>query len=331
MVQQGVLTNGDTLDYAHGLTVTDYRGLPTFGHGGSWVGYRTNFVRFPEQNLSIAVFCNVSDCDPAERARSVAEVYIRDLLGPEPEDSEPEPDPEGPELTAEALQEYAGSYRSPELDSTYDLEVDAEGRLVASHWRNDPTVLSPTGADTFTGDQWFLPERSALRSRRRGSDQRLHRDRRESARPDLRAAGVTGGVAYRCSPAWRRGRERRPSAGIARERETSAADVAPYQGEGRGFFMTGGVCRRNRSCGFSRWGPEGRRSARRKQPRMAQTSVRRGQQSEKCGLRLGLSRDREYRPAPRKRLQDRDELQVLRVRGQRALSQNHQVRLLSRP
>ena len=88
----------------------------------------------------------------------MAEVYIGDLLGPEPEDSEPEPDPEGPELTAEALQEYAGSYRSPELDSTYDLEVDAEGRLVASHWRNDPTVLSPTGADTFTGDQWFLPE-----------------------------------------------------------------------------------------------------------------------------------------------------------------------------
>ena len=64
MVQQGVLTNGDTLDYAHGLTVTDYRGLPTIGHGGSWVGYRTNFLRFPEQNLSIAVFCNVSDCDP---------------------------------------------------------------------------------------------------------------------------------------------------------------------------------------------------------------------------------------------------------------------------
>ena len=158
MVQQGVLTNGDTLDYAHGLTVTDYRGLPTFGHGGSWVGYRTSFVRFPEQNLSIAVFCNVSDCDPAGRARSVAEVYIRDLMGPEPEDSEPEPDPEGPELTAEQLQEYAGSYRSPELDSTYDLEVDAEGRLVASHWRNDPSVLSPTGADTFTGDQWFLPE-----------------------------------------------------------------------------------------------------------------------------------------------------------------------------
>ena len=72
MVRPGVLTSGDTLDYAHGLTVNDYRGLPSLGHGGSWVGFRTNFVRFPEQNLSIAVFCNVSDCDPAGRARRIA-------------------------------------------------------------------------------------------------------------------------------------------------------------------------------------------------------------------------------------------------------------------
>ena len=158
MLRPGVLTNGDTLDYAHGLAVGEYRGLPTFGHGGSWVGYRTNFVRFPEQNLSIAVFCNVSDCDPAGRARRVAEVYIGDLMAPEPEVPEPEPDAEGPSLTADQLREYEGSYRSPELDSTYDLEVDAEGRLVATHWRNDPSVLSPAGEDEFTGDQWFLPE-----------------------------------------------------------------------------------------------------------------------------------------------------------------------------
>ncbi|MCY4057139.1 MAG: hypothetical protein OXG44_03975, partial [Gammaproteobacteria bacterium] len=95
---------------------------------------------------------------PAGRARRVAEVFIGDLMGPAPEASEPEPDPEGPALTAEQLQEYAGSYRSPELDSTFDLAVHAEGRLVATHWRNDPSVLAPTGAETFRGDQWFLPE-----------------------------------------------------------------------------------------------------------------------------------------------------------------------------
>ena len=167
MLRRGILTGGDTVSYAHGLSIGEYRGLPTFGHGGSWVGFRTNFTRFPEQNLSVAVFCNVSDCNPAGRARQVAEVYLGDLMEPLPEPDDagepdparprPESEPERPSLTAAQLQEYAGAYRSPELDSTYEIEVDAEGRLLATHWRNAPTVLTPTGPDAFTGSQWFFP------------------------------------------------------------------------------------------------------------------------------------------------------------------------------
>lgn len=167
MPRRGIFTSGDTISYAHGLSVGAYRGLPTFGHGGSWVGFRTNFTRFPEQNLSIAVFCNVSDCDPAGRARQVAEVYLGELMEPVPEPDEagepdppeprPESEPERPAPTPAQLQLYTGTYRSPELDSTYEIEVDADGRLVATHWRNAPTIFTPTGPDTFTGDQWFFP------------------------------------------------------------------------------------------------------------------------------------------------------------------------------
>ncbi len=169
MPRGGILTSGDTISYAHGLSVGTYRGLPTFGHGGSWVGFRTNFTRFPEQNLSIAVFCNVSDCDPASRARQVAEVYLGELMEPLPEPDEtaeqrpaaepdgPESRPERPAPTPAQLREYTGTYRSPELDSSYEIEVDAGGRLVATHWRNAPTILTPTGPDAFTGDQWFFP------------------------------------------------------------------------------------------------------------------------------------------------------------------------------
>ena len=169
MLRRGILTGGDTIGYAHGLSVGEYRGLPTFGHGGSWVGFRTNFTRYPEQDLSIAVFCNVSDCDPAGRARRVAEVYLGELMEPLPEPDEageqrpaaepggPESRPERPSLTAAQLREFTGAYRSPELDSSYEIEVDAEGRLLATHWRNAPTVLSPTGPDTFSGNQWFFP------------------------------------------------------------------------------------------------------------------------------------------------------------------------------
>lgn len=160
MMRRGVLTSGDTIAYAHGLTVGEHRELPAVGHGGSWVGYRTNFVRFPEQRLSVAVFCNRSDCDAAGRARKVAEAYLGDLmeLPPEAED-EPEEaaEDEGPSLSVARLQEYVGEYRSPELDTSYEVVVESGG-LVARHWRNPPSALSPTAEDMFSGDQWWFPE-----------------------------------------------------------------------------------------------------------------------------------------------------------------------------
>ena len=161
---RGVLNDGDTLAYAHGLTVGEYRGLPNFGHGGSWAGYRTNFVRFPEQDLSIAVFCNVSDCDPAGRALRVAEVFAGASMGlaPEPVGSAEITDAPPAAPTEAQLREYAGRYRSPELDVTYEIVVDGGG-LVARHWRTGPSVLTPAGEDAFSGNPRRFPE---LRFRR---------------------------------------------------------------------------------------------------------------------------------------------------------------------
>ena len=167
MREQGVLNDGETLAYAHGLTVGQHRGLSNFGHGGSWAGYRTNFVRFPEQDLSIAVFCNVSDCDPAGRALRVAEVFAGEVMGPAPEPvGTAEITDAPPAMPTEAqLREYAGRYRSPELDMTYEIVVEG-GSLVAHHWRTGPSILAPAGEDAFSGNPRLFPE---LRFRRDGS------------------------------------------------------------------------------------------------------------------------------------------------------------------
>ncbi len=156
MLEQGVLNDGEVLPYAHGLSLGEYRGLPTFGHGGSWAGYRTNFVRFPEQNLSVAVFCNVSDCDPAGRARRVAEVFLEDEMAALPDDRSDEPEEASVALSESELLQYVGSYRSRELDSTYDFAV-RDGELVAHHWRNETATLAATTRDRFRGDRSWLP------------------------------------------------------------------------------------------------------------------------------------------------------------------------------
>jgi len=165
MTERGVLTGGDTIAYAFGLTVGEYRGLSNFGHGGSWAGYRTNFLRFPEQDLSVAVFCNFSTCDPGRRAVEAAEVYLESLMqpaervGPDRRQSEPV------SLSAAQLAEYTGQFRSPELDSTYDLFVE-DGALVAKHWRGAPIGFSPTGEDTFTSEHPWFPEVRFIRDGR---------------------------------------------------------------------------------------------------------------------------------------------------------------------
>jgi hypothetical protein len=54
--------------------------------------------------------------------------------------------------TAEKLEEYAGVYHSPEIESSYVVTVD-DGHLVVRHRRNADEVLRPESRDVFSGVQ----------------------------------------------------------------------------------------------------------------------------------------------------------------------------------
>src|SRR5579859_820954 len=80
--EHGKLNNGKVLDYAKGLFLQDYRGLPTVSHGGAWGGYRAELLRFPQQHFSVACLCNRGDANPSRRARQVADIYLGSLMKP---------------------------------------------------------------------------------------------------------------------------------------------------------------------------------------------------------------------------------------------------------
>jgi len=77
---RGQLNSGKSIDYARGLLVNEYRGLPAVSHGGSWAGYRAELMRLPQQKFSVAVLCNVDSSDPSDLARKVTDVYLADEL-----------------------------------------------------------------------------------------------------------------------------------------------------------------------------------------------------------------------------------------------------------
>ncbi|HYG65774.1 MAG TPA: serine hydrolase domain-containing protein [Thermoanaerobaculia bacterium] len=73
---RGRLTDGREIEYAGGLYVTNYCGVPEVSHGGATGGYRAFLARYPEQRLSVALLCNAAEADSGALAHQVAELYL---------------------------------------------------------------------------------------------------------------------------------------------------------------------------------------------------------------------------------------------------------------
>ncbi len=76
----GVLNNGNTISYAMGLDLGNYRGLRIVEHSGALFGYRTVLLRFPEQKFTVICLCNVANAVPENLARRVVDLYLADKL-----------------------------------------------------------------------------------------------------------------------------------------------------------------------------------------------------------------------------------------------------------
>jgi len=124
----GTLNNGEPLEYAFGLMVSDYKGLKMVSHGGAFVGFRAEMIRFPQRELSVICLANLSTFNPSRLARQVADIYLAD----QPEAGWKE-DPAGSafiELPEKELQDKVGVYQGSSSGTIVELEVQ-EGKLMA--------------------------------------------------------------------------------------------------------------------------------------------------------------------------------------------------------
>ena len=161
MHQRGVLNNGEQINYAFGLNIGEYRTLRTVGHSGSWRGFRSHLMRFPDQKFGVVILCNLDTFNPLSLAEKVAGLYLADALAPveasvSEKAAEPAEDVKSEPLVPEQLTEFEGDYYTEELDTTYTIGVRGDG-LVAQHRRHDDILLTYTGGH-FLGDAWFFPE-----------------------------------------------------------------------------------------------------------------------------------------------------------------------------
>ena len=152
MLTRTKLNNGEEIPYAFGLGNEIYKGLKAVAHGGGFMGFRTEMIRFPEQRFTAICLCNLGSANPGALARQMADIYLAGQLKPAEAKSNSSPTAPGPPqtvtLTAERLTEYTGVYYSEELDATYRIDVE-EGNLFLKA-RNAPrAILSSNTRDEF--------------------------------------------------------------------------------------------------------------------------------------------------------------------------------------
>lgn len=76
MYQEGLLNNGNPCGYAFGLNKNTYKGLDVVHHGGALAGYRSEFLRIPEQQLSVIILANRGDTSLRNKAYAIADFFL---------------------------------------------------------------------------------------------------------------------------------------------------------------------------------------------------------------------------------------------------------------
>lgn len=77
MQTQGILNNGDTLDYAFGININKYKGDRRISHGGSIGGYGSLIQAFPDHELNIAILTNFSSSNIGSKLNRISDILLK--------------------------------------------------------------------------------------------------------------------------------------------------------------------------------------------------------------------------------------------------------------
>ncbi len=136
MTRAGFVRQRYTINYASGLRINWYKDQRTIGHGGSYMGFRTDYLRFPQHQFAVIVFCNQSSINPATHSRQLADLYLRDIFN-------------------EQFRAYAGRYHNESLNTGFDIVLD-DGDLYMERDGEEPRRLLWHSNNRFRTGDWDI-------------------------------------------------------------------------------------------------------------------------------------------------------------------------------
>lgn len=76
----GFLNDNTPQTYASGLVIQTYNGYKTVEHGGADAGYRSYFLRFPDQHFSVILLANLANINTRSLSTKVADVFLKNNI-----------------------------------------------------------------------------------------------------------------------------------------------------------------------------------------------------------------------------------------------------------
>ena len=153
---RGRLTSGRTITYALGVVVDSLRGVPEISHTGATAGYRAALSHYPDQQLGVALLCNVASASPGALAQRVAEIFLARELAPTPSQG-------GAAVTLSTgqLESRTGLYRNRRTNLPMELVIREGSLALANGGRL--TAVSPDIFASNAGRVEFLDNARSAR------------------------------------------------------------------------------------------------------------------------------------------------------------------------
>ena len=138
--EPGILNDGTKINYALGLRITIHKGLKEIYHAGMIAGFRSVFIMFPEEKLTLFCFANLATINPENICNKIVDILLKDKIQSSTQDQHGIKNLLTVSNQKFAVEEFIGIYRNVEKKQIYSISSD-DGKLVSELYAVDPIYL----------------------------------------------------------------------------------------------------------------------------------------------------------------------------------------------
>ena len=143
LVTPGILNNGDTMTYALGIGVSEYKGLKRYSHGGADIAHRAMLIYFPDINSGVVTLSNNASFSGSV-ANQIVDIFFADRIATEEEIE----DSISFKVDEKILEQYIGKYKAIAIGLIIEYKLE-DGILVAYPTGQSSLKLTPKSDSTF--------------------------------------------------------------------------------------------------------------------------------------------------------------------------------------